>query len=70
MNIKIVHFCYFQNTFPFVSMSSQTDDIGNNRRKNVMGPTVSLYLSDIVWGGGGGGGNAYIYAYLDLQSIY
>ena len=23
-----MHFCYFQNTFPFVSMSRQTDDIG------------------------------------------
>ena len=33
LNLKIVHFCYFQNTFPFVSMSRQTDDIGKKRPK-------------------------------------
>ena len=27
LNLKIVHFCYFQNTFPFVSTFRQTDDI-------------------------------------------
>ena len=27
LNLKIVHFCYFQNTFPFVSTFWQTDDI-------------------------------------------
>ena len=32
MNVKIVHFCYFQNLFPFISMSSQTDDIGKKIR--------------------------------------
>ena len=33
INVKIVHFCYFQNIFPFVSMSRQTDDIGKTRPK-------------------------------------
>ena len=32
-NLKIVHFCYFQNTFPFVSTFRQTDDI---RKKSQM----------------------------------
>ena len=27
LNIKIVHFFYFQNTFPFVFMTRQTDDV-------------------------------------------
>ena len=30
LSIKIVHFCYFQNTFPFVSTFRQTDDIRKN----------------------------------------
>ena len=34
LNLEIDHFCYFQNTFPFVSMSRQTDDIGKIRHKN------------------------------------
>ena len=32
--LKIVHFCYFQNTLTFVSMSRQTDDIGKKCHKN------------------------------------
>ena len=35
-NFKIVHFCYFQNTFPFVSMSRQTDDISKKLPKSVV----------------------------------
>ena len=36
LNLNIVHFCYFQNTFPFVSTFRQTDDIRNKRRKNLV----------------------------------
>ena len=31
---KIVHFCYFQNTFPFVSTFQQTYFIKKKRRKH------------------------------------
>ena len=34
LNLKIVHFFYFQNTFPFVSTFRQTDDIRKKRRKH------------------------------------
>ena len=45
----MVHFCYFQNTFPFVSMSRKTDDIGKKRPKHfveqgIVGLMVALYL--------------------------
>ena len=36
MFLKIVHFCYFKNTFPFVLMSSHTDDIGKKHPKNLV----------------------------------
>ena len=32
LNLKIVHFCYFQNTFPFLSTFRQTDNIRKKRR--------------------------------------
>ena len=41
LNLKIVHFCYFQNTFPFVSMSRQTDDIGKKRPKEFVEQSIS-----------------------------
>ena len=33
IHLKIVHFCYFQNTFPFVSTFRQTDDIREKKRQ-------------------------------------
>ena len=36
MNFKKVHFGYFQNTFPFVSMSRRTNDIGKKFPKIFM----------------------------------
>ena len=33
LNFKIVHFCYFQNTFPFVSTFRETDVIRKKHRK-------------------------------------
>ena len=41
-NIKIKHFCYFQNSFPFVFMSRQTYDIGKKRPKHFMRQTIDL----------------------------
>ena len=32
VNLNIVHFCYFQNTFPFVSTFRQTDVIRKKRQ--------------------------------------
>ena len=34
LNFKIVHFCSFQNTFPFVSTFRETDVIRKKRRNN------------------------------------
>ena len=34
ISCSIVHFCYFQNTFPFVSTLRQTDDIRKKRGKH------------------------------------
>ena len=53
INLKIVHFCYFQNTFPFVSTFRETDVIRKERRiffveQGIGGSGVC------VWGGGGG----------------
>ena len=40
---KIVHFGYFQNTFPFVSTFRQTDFIQNKRRNFFVEQGIGLY---------------------------
>ena len=51
-NLKIVHFCYFQNTFPFVSTLRQTDDIRKKTSKKFRGTGYGMPndrdLSDFV----------------------
>ena len=41
---NIVHFCYFQNHFLFVSMPRQTDDIGKKRPKKFTGQTIASIM--------------------------
>ena len=45
--LKIVQFCYFQNTFPFVSMSRQTDDIGKTRPKKIVEQSIGTRVANI-----------------------
>ena len=40
LNIKTDFFCYFQNTFHFVSMSRQTDDIGKKLPKQFVEQSI------------------------------
>ena len=46
-NFKIVHFCYFQNTFPFVSKCRQTDDIGKKHPKIFVEQGIDYICSHI-----------------------
>ena len=41
LNLKIVNFCYFQNTFPFVSTFRQTDFIQTKHRKKFVEQGIS-----------------------------
>ena len=42
--LKIVHFCYFQNTFSFVSTFRKTNDIRKKRRTTFAEQGVSIVL--------------------------
>ena len=41
IKFKNIHFCYFQNTFPFVSTFRQTNDIRKKPSKKVRGTPLS-----------------------------
>ena len=43
LNVKVVHFCYFQNTFPFGSTFRQTNFIKKKRRKNFVEQGISPF---------------------------
>ena len=45
LNFKIVHFCYFQKTFPFVSTFRQTDFIPKQRRKHFVEQGIDVNIS-------------------------
>ena len=49
LNLKIVHFCYFQNTFPFVSMSRQTDDIGKKNPKHFVEQGIECLMHNLFY---------------------
>ena len=45
LNTNLEHFGYFQNTFHFVFMSRQTDDIGKNVLKYLMEQTIVCIMT-------------------------
>ena len=48
LNLKIVPFCYFQNMFPFVSMSRQTADIGKKSPKLFVAQGIGIPLLTVL----------------------
>ena len=49
MILQIVHFCYFQNTFPFVSTFRQTDFIKKKRRKKFVEQGIGIKLVEKLY---------------------